>query len=138
MSNLNSNLEVLFSKMENFISTKTVVGEAVTIGDAIIIPLVDVVFGVGAGSCDSTQDKNNKEQGGGGLGGKITPSAVIIIQNGAIQLVNVKNQNSVNKLIDMIPGVMSKLNFENGFMKKDKTDSANKNKTEDEKEITEE
>lgn len=35
--------------MENFVSTKTVVGEAIHIGDTIILPLVDVSFGVGLG-----------------------------------------------------------------------------------------
>lgn len=115
MSSYNGSLETLFSKMENFISSKTVVGEPVTIGDVIIVPLVDVAFGVGAGSVDSKAEKNNNEKGAGGLGAKISPSAVLVIQNGAVQLVNVKNQNSVNKLIDMVPGIMSKLDFSSAF-----------------------
>lgn len=43
----------LFKGMDSFISTKTVVGEAVHIGDTIILPLVDVAFGVGAGAFSS-------------------------------------------------------------------------------------
>ena len=119
MSNLNSNLETLFSKMENFVSTKTVVGEPITIGDMVIVPLVDVAFGVGAGSSDgSDSDKNSKESGAGGLGAKISPTAIIVInKEGDIQLVNVKNQNAVNKLIDMVPGIANKLSFS---FKKDK------------------
>ena len=112
MSNLNENLETLFSKMENFLTTKTVVGEPINIGDMIIIPLVDVAFGVGAGSRDNAADKEKKESGAGGLGAKISPSAVIVInKEGDIQMVNIKNQNAVNKLIDMVPGLASKLNF---------------------------
>ena len=42
-------VESLFKGMDSFITTKTVVGEAVHIGDTIILPLVDVSFGVGAG-----------------------------------------------------------------------------------------
>lgn len=114
MSNLNSNLEALFSKMENFISTKTVVGEPTVIDGVIIVPLVDVAFGVGAGSTESTADKNSKDNSAGGLGAKISPSAIMVIQDGNVQLVNVKNQNSLNKLIDMVPGVVSKLNFSFG------------------------
>lgn len=117
MSNLNSNLEALFGKMENFVSTKTVIGEPVTIGDIIIVPLVDVTFGVGAASSDSSEEKNNKESGMGGLGARITPSAVMVMQKGTVQLVDVKNQNSVNKLIDMVPGIVSKLNFGSMFNK---------------------
>jgi uncharacterized spore protein YtfJ len=121
MSNLNANLETLFSKMENFVSTKTVVGEPLTIGDMIIVPLVDVAFGVGAGSTDSSAEKDKKESGAGGLGAKISPSAVIVInKSGDIQLVNIKNQSAVNKLIDMVPGITSKLNF---WGDKDKSDS---------------
>lgn len=36
--------------MDSFITTKTVVGDAITVGDTIILPLVDVSFGVGAGA----------------------------------------------------------------------------------------
>ena len=50
MSNLNENFETMFNKMENFVSTKTVVGEPLKIGDITLIPIVDVTFGLGAGS----------------------------------------------------------------------------------------
>ena len=123
MSGYNGSLETLFNKMENFISTKTVVGEPVNIGDVIIIPLVDVVFGVGAGSADAAKDKE-ENKGAGGLGAKLSPSAVLVVQNGTVQLVNVKNQNGVNKLIDMIPGVVSKFDFV--FKGKDSKDSSEK------------
>jgi len=109
MNELNSSFETLFSKMENFVSTKTVIGEPTSIGDVIIVPLVDVSFGVGAGSISGGEKL--KDSNGGGLGAKIMPSAVMVIQNGTVQLVNVKNENSINKLIDMFPGVMSKLNL---------------------------
>jgi uncharacterized spore protein YtfJ len=112
MSNLNANLETLFGKMESFVSSKTVVGEPLSIGGMTIVPLVDVTFGVGAGSTDSSAEKDKKESGAGGLGAKISPSAVIVIhESGELQLVNIKNQSAVNKLIDMVPGITSKFNF---------------------------
>lgn len=121
MNSLNSNLDALFSKMENFVTSKTVVGEPTKIGEVIILPLVDLVFGVGAGASDKS-DENDKKSiqsgGGGGLGAKITPSAVLVISGGEVQLVNVKNQDSLNKLIDMVPEVLNKFNF--GKTKKDK------------------
>lgn len=111
MSNLNSNLDVIFSKMENFITAKTVVGDPVHIGDVIIVPLTDVSFGIGAGAGYSLDnDKKTENDGGGGGGGaNITTSAVIVIMNGTVQLVNVKNQDSLNKLIDLVPGIVSKM-----------------------------
>ena len=41
-------VEALFRGMDSFITTKTVVGEAIHIDDTILLPLVDVSFGVGA------------------------------------------------------------------------------------------
>lgn len=117
MSSLNNNLDALFGKMENFVSTKTVVGEAVTFGDITIIPFVDVAFGVGAGSKNTTADKDNSESGMGGLGAKITPSAVMVIQDGNVQVVNVNNPSAVDKLLNLVPGIASKLNFSSGIKK---------------------
>ena len=100
----NSTVQSLFKGMDSFITTKTVVGDAVHIGDTIILPLVEVSFGVGAGAF-SQEKKNNA---GGGLGGKITPSAVLVIQNGTTKLVNVKNQDGITKILDMVPDFVNK------------------------------
>ena len=97
-------VESLFKGMDSFITTKTVVGDAIHIGDTIILPLVDVSFGVGAGAF-SGEKKNN---GGGGMGGKITPSAILVIQNGTTKLVNVKNQDGLTKILDMVPDIVNK------------------------------
>ena len=103
-NNFESTVSSLFKGMDHFISSKTVVGDAITVGNTIILPLVDVTFGVGAGAA-SNDKKNN---GGGGLGGKISPSAVLVIKDGNIRLVNVKNQDAVTKVLDMIPDFVDK------------------------------
>ena len=108
-NNFNNTVESLFKGMDSFITTKTVVGDAINIGDTIILPLVDVSFGVAAGAF-SEEKKNN---GAGGMGGKIQPSAVLVIQNGQTKLVNVKNQDSMTKILDMVPDLVNK------FTKKD-------------------
>lgn len=46
-NNFDSTVASLFKGMDAFISAKTVVGDAVTVKDTIILPLVDVSFGVG-------------------------------------------------------------------------------------------
>lgn len=107
MNNNNSfekTVESLFKGMDSFITTKTVVGDAIHIGDTIILPLVDVSFGVGAGAF-SGEKKNN---GGGGMGGKISPSSILVMQNGTTKLVNVKNQDAVTKVLDMVPDIINK------------------------------
>lgn len=90
--------------MESFLSSKTVVGEPTQAGDTTIIPLVDVTFGVGAGA--SSQEKKNG--GAGGMTGKMSPSAVLVIKNGQVRLVNIKNQDTVNKIIDMVPDLIDR------------------------------
>lgn len=99
-----STVETLFKGMDSFITTKTVVGEAIQLGDTILLPLVDVSFGVGAGASGS--DKKNN--GGGGMGGKVTPSAVLVISNGTTKLVNIKNQDGLTKILDMVPDFIQK------------------------------
>lgn len=82
-------VESLLKGMDTILSTKTVVGEATQIGDTIILPLVDVSFGVGAGA--GVNDEKKTQNGAGGLGGKMTPSAVLVIgKNGSARLVNIK------------------------------------------------
>jgi uncharacterized spore protein YtfJ len=103
-NDFNTTVSSLFQGMDKFLTTKTVVGEPTKIGDTIILPLVDVSFGVGAGAF-SNGDKNN---GAGALGGKMTASAVLVIQNGQIRLVNVKNQDTVTKVLDMVPDLIDR------------------------------
>ena len=101
-NSFNNTVESLFKGMDSFITTKTVVGDAIHIGDTIILPLVDVSFGVAAGAFSK---KNN---GAGGMGGKINPSAVLVIQNGVTKLVNIKNQDGMTKILDMVPDFINK------------------------------
>ena len=103
-NNFKSTVEALFKGMDAVVSSKTVVGDAIHINDTIILPLVDVSFGIGAGS--SSADK--KEKGMGGIGGKMSPSAVIVIQGGKTKLVNVKNQDTITKILDMVPDVVDR------------------------------
>lgn len=107
-----STVASLFKGMDGFLSAKTVVGEAVTVNDTIILPLVEVSFGVAAGAGNN----DSKNKAAGGMGGKMSPSAVLVIHDGVTRLVNVKSQDSVSKIIDMVPDVIDK------FAKKVKKD----------------
>lgn len=99
-----STVEALFKGMDSFVTTKTVVGEAVKIDDTIILPLVDVSCGMAAGAFN----QSSKNNGAGGMSAKISPSAVLVIQNGVTKLVNVKHQDAVTKIIDMVPDFVNR------------------------------
>ena len=77
----------LLKAMEKFITTKSVVGEPVVVGDTIILPMADVSFGMGIGTF------SKGETGSGGVGGKIVPSAVLVIKDGSSKLISIKDQD---------------------------------------------
>lgn len=99
-----STIEALFQGIDQFVTTKTVVGDAVKVDDAIILPLVDVTCGMAVGAFE----ENAKKRGSGGMGAKISPSAILVIQNGSTRLVNIKDQNTVNKMLDMVPDIVNR------------------------------
>ncbi len=97
-------VNAMMEGMDGFISSKTVVGEPITIENTIILPLVDVSFGMGAGAFVGEKKKDSV----GAVGGKISPSAVLIIQDGVSRMVSVKNQDNISKILDMIPDYVNK------------------------------
>lgn len=100
----NASLDVLFGKVDELVSTKTVVGDAIVTDGLTILPLIEVGVGVGLGGKESGSSA-------GGMGARITPSAVLVIQDGNVEIMHIKHQDAICKLIDMAPGVVNKLNF---------------------------
>lgn len=103
--NFEKTVETLMGNLENFVSTKTIVGEPIQYKDIVVFPMADVSFGVAAGSFN----KEAKNSSAGGAGAKITPSAILVIQNGTSKIVNIKDKDSLNKLIELIPDILNKL-----------------------------
>ena len=103
-NNFKTTVEALFKGMDGVVSSKTVIGEAIHIDDTIILPLVDVSFAIGAGSFSG----DKKDKGAGGIGGKMTPSAVLVIRDGMTRLVNIKNQDTMTKILDMVPELVNR------------------------------
>lgn len=129
-NSFSTTVEALFKGMESFLTTKTVVGDAVKFDDGtIILPMVDVSFGVGAGAFSKgSADKDGKDtgsnNGAGAIGGKIQPSSILVIKDGVTKLVNVKNQDTVTKLLDMVPDLLDRFG-------KDKPDAEDTGKAPD-------
>jgi len=104
--NFNETVSSLFNGMNSFLTTKTVVGETIKFDDGtVILPLVDVSFGVAAGAGAKEEKKITSA---GGMGGKITPNSVLVIKDGQCKLVSVKSTDAISKVIDMVPGVIDK------------------------------
>lgn len=103
-NNFNGVIDSLMRGMNSVLSAKTIVGEPTQIGDVIILPFMDMTFGVAAGA--SAGDRKNG--GAGAFSGKLTPSAVLVIKGGTTKLVNIRNQDSLTKILDMIPDLVDK------------------------------
>lgn len=98
-------IDTLFENLNTALSAKTVVGEPLNVAeDTYIIPLVDVSFGMGAGYGKGEKKGSTM----GGIGAKMSPSAVLVVKNGQTRLVNVKNQDLAVKIIDMIPDLIDR------------------------------
>ena len=122
-NNFDETMAALFKGMDGFITSKTVVGDAIKFEDGTtILPLVDVSFGAGAGAFASESKK--KDNGVGAMSGKITPSSVLVIKNGNVRLVNIKNQDTITRLLDMIPDLSEKFSKMMNKNKENKTSEA--------------
>lgn len=104
------NIGTIFDKLENFLKTKTVVGEPITIGETILVPFINISFGLGSGGGTGNDDKGmGGSGGGGGTGARISPTAVLVIQGDKVELLPIKKSGGLDKLMDMVPGIIEKV-----------------------------
>ncbi|HBV98824.1 MAG: sporulation protein [Peptococcaceae bacterium BICA1-7] len=103
-------IDALVSRLENLVSTKTVVGEPIINGDTTIIPILTASLGFGMGSGEGQDEKSGGGKGsGGGAGMKLSPTALIIMQGGSVQVYSLSQKGSLAQLAEVIPDVINKL-----------------------------
>jgi len=107
---VNESLETLFSHLEKFLKTETVVGEPIIVGETTLIPIITVSFGCAGGGGGGKDEKGSDGMGTGvGVGAKITPDAVIVIRQGDVTLLPVKSRTNLENLVGMVPEIVKKL-----------------------------
>ena len=103
---------------------------SITAGTALI---VGTAYGIGMGMKKKAQPvevvsvPSVNEASMGGMGGKMTPNAVLVIKDGHTKLINVKKQDSMTKLLDMIPDLVDRFtqpNMEEDVTKDEAVDMA--------------
>jgi uncharacterized spore protein YtfJ len=106
-------MDTLADHLEKLINTRTVVGEPTTTGNITFIPIITATFGFGAGGGEGTdpQSKMGGKGNGGGVGGKLTPSALIVIKGDDAQVYSLGSKGTLEKLIELAPDLASKFNF---------------------------
>ena len=93
MDDVESLLKTALSEVEQMLSSKTVIGEPITIEGNTLIPLVSIGFGYGAGGGSGKSDEPMKGEGSGagtGGGGGIKPVAIIIVNKDGVRLEPIK------------------------------------------------
>ena len=120
-SEFSENVEALFKGLDGFLTTKTVIGEPIKVGDSTMIPLADVSFGLGAGALSG----GSKNDGAGGMGAKVSPTAVLMVdKDGTTRLVSLKNSDAISKILDMAPDILTKIKDAMGGGSSEKQESA--------------
>jgi uncharacterized spore protein YtfJ len=108
---LNNTIGILFEKLEKLLTSKTVIGEPIKIGEATLIPFITTSFGLAAGGGDGYEAKGAHGVGGGsGIGAKISPTAVLVIKGDKTEVIPIKKNGGLEKLIDMVPDIVEKVN----------------------------
>lgn len=103
---LNESVRTLLTGLDGFVSSKTVVGNPIHINGTTVLPLMEVSIGVGAGALGG----NKSNSTAGGMGAKMSPNAVLVINSdGSARLVNIKNQDSLSKALEMVPDIIDKV-----------------------------
>ena len=125
------------SKIKEMVDVNTIIGSPIVAADGTtVIPVSKVSFGFGAGGSEFAS--KHAESGsplafGGGSGAGVTVSPVcflVIGKDGSANIlgINAQASDTVDRLVEMIPGAINKVsNFVSGF----------KGKTEDAAEVAE-
>jgi uncharacterized spore protein YtfJ len=106
----------MFDKLEKFLKTETVVGEPFVVGNITFVPIISATFGLAGGSGEGKKGADG-DGSGGGLGCKITPNAVLVIKGEEVNLIPLNNKGSLEKIIDMVPEIIKKIDFEHNCKK---------------------
>ena len=106
-------VKTTLGEIEKVLSTRTVVGEPITIDGTTLIPLISVGFGFGAGGGSGKGEAKQKGEGtGGGTGGGagIRPIAVVVIDKEGVRIEPIKGgmATAVENIGQAIPRMMER------------------------------
>ncbi|MBN2781044.1 MAG: sporulation protein [Candidatus Marinimicrobia bacterium] len=108
---LDDTLAVLLDKVRALAKTETVVGEPIVVQDISLIPISKISIGFAAGGGEHGAE--GRKSGGDGAGGgiSVTPIAVVVVKKGQEShlLWLEKEDRSINKLLDLVPGILDRI-----------------------------
>lgn len=112
MEEVENLIKICLGEIERMLTTKTVVGEPMTVEGNTLIPLVSIGFGFGGGggTGKGANEKGEGVGGGTGGGGGIKPVAVIVVNKEGVRVEPVKGGAATfaEKVIDIVGKVTEK------------------------------
>ncbi len=124
-------METALSNIKTMVDVDTVIGEPVTTVDGtVIIPVSTVSFGFGAGGSEfapKADTKVTEKMFGGGCGGgaNVKPSGFLVITGGNVRYLPMSSSSTpVDKIVDLIPEMVDKVNSALKERKKKKQEKA--------------
>ena len=108
-------MESTMESVKNILKVDTVVGDPIYTPDGItLVPISQISVGFGGGGVEfaSKKGSENRPYGGGNATGvKINPIGFLVIKDGVVRMINVTPpaSNTVDRIIDMVPVVMDKV-----------------------------
>lgn len=113
MEIVESLVKTTLGEIEKVLSTKTVVGEPLTIQNTTLVPLITAGFGFGAGGGSGRGEAKQKGEGSGGAtggGAWVKPVAVVIISKDGVKVEPIMGSlaGALEKLGETIPSLIQK------------------------------
>ena len=111
---MNFNIDNLMQKVTETLTTKTVIGEPLKIGQLTLIPVMNVSFGFGGGGGDGRSSGSEQGSGAGGGGGaRLTVAGMVVVNGDQVSFLSTGKSSgiggSLEKLVDTLPGLLEKI-----------------------------
>ena len=114
--NLPNMLENTITKIREMVSSNSVVGEPIAVGnDVTIIPISKISIGLGGGGSDFVSKNQNQHDnpfgGGVGAGVKVTPVAFLIVKEGNVRMLPVAApaNTTADRIVELVPDTLDKI-----------------------------
>ena len=118
-------------KIREMMDANTVIGTPIEAGGVTVVPVCKISIGYGSGGTDFAQKQQkqgnpNAFGGAAAMGVNIIPVSFLIINDGLVRVISVEQppESTVDKVIDMVPGVVDKVE---NFVRQKQEEKAAKN-----------
>jgi sporulation protein YtfJ len=121
-------MSTTLQKIKEMVDVNTIVGQPIQTAEGItLIPISKLSFGFASGGSDFTgknqkPDADNSFGGGGGAGVHIEPVGFLVVKGDSVKMLPIAPapENTVDRIVEMVPNVVDKVTDFIDQHKKDK------------------